>query len=70
MKGIVVRARKTYNEKWVKYFERRKDEHYKQELGYIFAKVHAFGMRMRLTTLAEVTTLGKVIATSLEFYYL
>jgi hypothetical protein len=27
--GIIVFAQKTYNEKWSKYFERRKDKHYK-----------------------------------------
>ncbi len=43
-KGIVVLALETYNEEWSEYFEGEKDEHYKQDSGYILAKVRAFGV--------------------------
>jgi hypothetical protein len=33
-----------YNERWLEYFEGRKEEHYKQDSRYILAKVQAFGM--------------------------
>jgi len=56
VKGIDVLARKTYNEQWAEYFEGTKDEHYKQDLGYIFAKVHISRMHMRLTALVKFAT--------------
>jgi hypothetical protein len=55
-KGIVVPARKAYNEKWSKYFEGGKEKHYKQDSRYIFVKVCTFGMQMRLMTLTKVAT--------------
>jgi hypothetical protein len=40
----------------VEYFEGRKEEHFKQDLGYILSKICIFEIQMQLTTWAEVTT--------------
>jgi hypothetical protein len=55
-KGIVVLAQEAYNEEWSEYFEGGKEEHYKYDSWNILAKVRAYGMWMRLITLAEVAT--------------
>ncbi len=46
MEGIVILVRKLYNKEWEEYFEERKEEHYKQDLGYILKKVCTFGMQI------------------------
>jgi hypothetical protein len=44
MEGIIVLVKESYNEKWAKYFDGEKDEHYKQDSCYILAKVHTSRM--------------------------